>query len=177
MLVRRDRWQVTTAHTRWLSERPEVPGSRSWGSACPRIVTWVELEDRRGGPPWVFANTHLDHHAPRARREQARVLLELLRAVPAGARRVVTGDFNAAPGSPVHAQLTAGFLDAWEVAATRAGPPETFHDFTGEPRPGTRIDWVLVGPELAVSRAETVTTHRGGRYPSDHFPLVVDLQG
>jgi endonuclease/exonuclease/phosphatase family metal-dependent hydrolase len=39
------------------------------------------------------------------------------------------------------------------------------------------IDHVLVTPEVAV-RAYAVATDRGpdGRYPSDHLPVVADLQ-
>ena len=51
--------------------------------------------------------------------------------------------------------------------ARRDGLPETFHAFTG--KADRRIDWVLTRGFRAKS-ARTLTTNRGGRYPSDHFP-------
>ncbi len=33
----------------WLSEKPDVAGSKSWDAALTRIVTWLKLRDRRAG--------------------------------------------------------------------------------------------------------------------------------
>src|SRR3954453_19665447 len=30
----------------WLSETPDVPGSKGWDAALPRVATWVKLRDR-----------------------------------------------------------------------------------------------------------------------------------
>ena len=45
---RRDRFErdVTEEGTFWLSDTPEVPGSKSWGNSYPRVVTWIRLIDR-----------------------------------------------------------------------------------------------------------------------------------
>ena len=63
--------------------------------------------------------------------------------------------------------------DAWEEAAKRSGPVLTFHDFTGTP--DRRIDYVFVRGLRPVT-ARVATDHHGPRYPSDHFPVVVDLR-
>lgn len=49
----------------------------------------------------------------------------------------------------------------------------TFHDLTGTP--DRRIDYVFVRGFTPVS-ARVVTDQRDGRYPSDHFPVVVELR-
>lgn len=54
----------------WLSETPDVPGSQSWGSSLPRMVTWVLLETKEGKRFYHY-NTHLDHRSEEARRKSA----------------------------------------------------------------------------------------------------------
>ena len=86
---------------------------------------------------------------------------------------VLTGDFNTTPDSKVHAMLTQHLKDAWLAAPHQSGPDKTFHDFTGKPT--ERIDWILVRG-FKVEDVRTVTTHEGQIYPSDHFPVMADLQ-
>ena len=42
----------------WLSETPEVPGSRSWESGHSRSVTWGRFQQKPTGAPFYFYNTH-----------------------------------------------------------------------------------------------------------------------
>jgi endonuclease/exonuclease/phosphatase family metal-dependent hydrolase len=51
----------------------------------------------------------------------------------------------------------------------------TQHGFTGVPTKG-RIDWILLTPEFITLDVFVVRDQKAGRYPSDHFPLLVDLQ-
>jgi endonuclease/exonuclease/phosphatase family metal-dependent hydrolase len=50
----------------------------------------------------------------------------------------------------------------------------THHGFDGIPKKA-RLDWILVSKHFIVRDASVVRDHDGGRYPSDHFPYVVDL--
>jgi endonuclease/exonuclease/phosphatase (EEP) superfamily protein YafD len=85
---------------------------------------------------------------------------------------IVTGDFNTSPDSRTHAVLAATLTDVWDSAPLHAGPPATFHDFTG--KPDHRIDWILYRGLQPLS-VHTITSHQGSRYPSDHFPVVADF--
>src|SRR5262245_19747548 len=49
----------------WLSDTPDLPGSRGWDSWFPRMVVWAHLRDKRSSRVLFFANTHFDY-APRA---------------------------------------------------------------------------------------------------------------
>jgi endonuclease/exonuclease/phosphatase family metal-dependent hydrolase len=147
----------------WLSDTPEAPGSASWGNRHPRMVTWARLEDRLTGREVTVANTHLDHESPRARREAARLIAQRL------PRAVLLGDFNAEPGGEVHAILCgASRKDTTHLDAT-----PTFHGFT--PRSRARLDWILVPVGAHVKRATVLRERPGGRYPSDHDPVVADV--
>ena len=177
-----ERLDVSGWVTSWLSETPDVAGSRSWGSAYPRTATTVSLLDRLDGTAYTVVNTHLDNISRRARREAAAILA---RSLPEGPT-VVMGDFNspAAVGDEdgPYAVLTgAGLVDALALHEPAGGWVGTFPDFADPVVGAARIDWVLVSPDLRVDAARVVAdgalglaaAHR--RPASDHLPLVVDV--
>jgi len=174
VFYRTDRLEVLRSGDFWLSDTPTVPGSITWGQPYPRMVTWAEFRLRDGGGTFEYLNTHFPYRDEdvRPRMLSAEEILRWIGKLPTDTRIVLTGDFNCAPDTPVHAKLTGGLHDAWIAAAARSGPARTFHNFTGQP--DRRIDWILTRGFTARS-ASTITTHEGARYPSDHFPVVVDL--
>src|SRR5688500_8882741 len=61
---RKDRFEKLDAGHFWLSEKPDVPGSKSWDTSLTRMATWVKLRDRKAEGPasqLVWVNTHFDH--------------------------------------------------------------------------------------------------------------------
>jgi endonuclease/exonuclease/phosphatase family metal-dependent hydrolase len=99
--------------------------------------------------------------------------------LPPGSAVFVIGDFNAAAGwsETWDAATSGGLRDAWDVAAQRLGPPQTFGGF-GPPEDESlgRIDWILVRGPIDVSSVETILHSAGGRYPSDHYPVVATVR-
>ncbi|HEY0943007.1 MAG TPA: endonuclease/exonuclease/phosphatase family protein [Steroidobacter sp.] len=175
VFYRKDRLRVRESGDFWLSDTPEVPGSRTWGNIYPRMVTWARFERIADGATFTLYNTHLPY---RDEDEPIRIrCIELLEArldrLPRDERVILTGDFNTSPDSQVHTLLSAQLADAWTAASRRIGPEATFHDFTGTPK--RRIDWIMFRGFTARS-AKTVTTERDGRYPSDHFPVIVEFE-
>lgn len=175
VFYRRDRLRVVELGNFWLSETPEVPGSISWGHPYPRMATWGLFETVATGKRFWFINTHFPYRAEdeAAREKAARQIAAWIAARPGGLPLVLTGDFNTVPDSVAHRLLSAELADGWSAAAERKGPEETFHAFTG--KADRRIDWVFARG-LTAATAETVTFKRNGRYPSDHFPVVVDYR-
>lgn len=175
VFYRKDRLSVLESGNFWLSDTPDVPGSRTWGNVYPRMVTWARFERIADDATFTLYNTHLPH---REEDEAARIrCAELIRARldKLGERDsvILTGDFNAPPSSRVHTILAAKLTDAWLAAPQRSGPEGTFHRFTGQAE--RRIDWIMFRGATAKS-AKTVTLQRDGRYPSDHFPLIVEFE-
>lgn len=175
VFYRTDELRVLDSGNFWLSDTPDVPGSDTWGTPFPRMVTWARFQRKSDGRTFVFFNTHLPYREQddAAREKGVAVILERIAKLPADEPFVLTGDFNTTPDSKVHAMLTQHLEDAWLAAPRRSGPEKTFHDFTGNP--DRRIDWILVRG-FSVQDVRTVTTHEGSLYPSDHFPVVADLQ-
>ena len=174
VFYRTDRLEVLRSGDFWLSDTPAVPGSKTWGQPYPRMVTWARFRLRDGGGTFDYFNTHFPYRPEdvRARMLSADEILQRIGKLPSTARVILAGDFNCGPDSPVYAKLTGTLHDAWAAAGSRSGPGKTFHNFTGNP--DQRIDWILTRGFKAIT-VQTVTTHDGARYPSDHFPVVAEL--
>ena len=90
----KDEYELLDSGTRWLSETPDVPGSRSFGSQYVRIYTWAKLKEKSTGKIFLHANTHLDLD-DYACEMQAELLMEELQPYrDAGIPVILTGDFN-----------------------------------------------------------------------------------
>ena len=175
VFYRRDRLKLIELGNFWLSDTPQIPASISWGNLYPRMATWGLFETITGGKRFWFVNTHFPYRAEDegAREKAAAQIAAWIAARPGDVPVVLTGDFNTVPDSAAHRTLGGALADAWDTAKARSGPAETFHGFTG--KADRRIDWVFARG-LSAAKAETVTFGRNGRYPSDHFPVVVDYR-
>jgi endonuclease/exonuclease/phosphatase family metal-dependent hydrolase len=182
LYFRRDRFDRLDSGHFWLSETPDVIGSRSWDSALPRMVTWVRLQDRRqpDAVPLVFLNTHFDHKGPQARLESARLLRQRVESLRDGAAVIVSGDFNAGADSDPHGALfgehagtASPLVDSFRIAHPVAtGDEGTFSGFEASETKGARIDWIGVSRDWTVVNAAIDRTARDGRTPSDHCPVT-----
>ncbi|MBI5692050.1 MAG: endonuclease/exonuclease/phosphatase family protein [Verrucomicrobia bacterium] len=180
---RKDRFSVVAAGTFWLSETPEVVGSKSWDAALPRICSWVRLKEQATGGEFVFANTHFDHRGVVARREAARVLSERLGPLAAGVPAILTGDFNLTEDTPPYAVLVRPtrpewirWIDSYRVLYPERKPDEaSFNGFKGTVQ-GARIDFVFHTKHFRATAAAIDRFARGGRYPSDHYPVTAVLE-
>ncbi|UGB37198.1 endonuclease/exonuclease/phosphatase family protein [Frateuria soli] len=170
------RLEVLGSGNFWFSDTPDKPGSIGAGLLMPRMVTWAKFRDRRSGREFYFYDTHFPYRdgeeAEATRARCAEEIRRRLAELPASLPFILTGDFNATPGSRTHAVLTDVLHDARTSAPRHEGPDGTFHDFTGQAT--RRIDWILYRG-LKADDVRTITTHDGKVYPSDHFPVVADF--
>jgi endonuclease/exonuclease/phosphatase family metal-dependent hydrolase len=162
ILYRKDRFQANGAGWFWLSETPEIPGSKSWDTACERICTWASFESP--GLQIMVMNAHLDHISEEAQLRGAQLIAARSGAGPA----IAMGDFNTLPGSPpIQAFQEAGFQDS---GLNLEG--STFHDW-GKTEYG-RIDYILAR-QILIGRAQIVEDKIDGRHASDHYPVVATV--
>jgi endonuclease/exonuclease/phosphatase family metal-dependent hydrolase len=183
---REDRFERLEEGHFWLSETPDVVGSKSWDSSLPRMVTWVRLRDRRQekSPPVLFLNTHFDHRGPEARLESARLLRRQTEKLGQGCRVIVTGDFNAGEESAPYQALfgevdgnPSPLVDTYRVVHSEKQHAEgTFSGFRADATSGPRIDWIGVTRNWQILSADIDRTARDGRTPSDHFPITAVLR-
>lgn len=184
VMYRKDRFELLDSGTFWLSETPEVVGSKSWDSSLPRIATWAKLKDRRPGQMLLFCNTHFDHRGPEARLQSARLLQERLPKLADGAPIIVTGDFNCNEDSQPYKVLTkpeagqgVAFVDSYRVVHPERSDREVTYNGFKPVEQGSRIDWILYSPQqLKPVEAAIVRTQIDGRLPSDHYPATAVLR-
>ena len=175
IFYRQDTLMVRDSGDFHLSRTPTVHRSKSWDSAFPRIVTYGRFRQRERDLWFYFINTHLDHISAQARGEGASHIDAYFSGRPEPL--VLAGDFNEPPGSPVYLRLVGPegpFTDTWRAAHAPGEEAPTQHDFDGHPR-GSRIDWILVTPPFRVKAAEIITYFKNGRYPSDHYPYLAEV--
>ena len=174
ILYRRDRFDVVESGTFWFSDTPEVPGSRSWGNNITRICTWALLREMATGRRFYLYNVHLDHESQPSRERSAALLLERIavRSFPA-LPVIVTGDFNAGEDNPAVRAMLATLRDTYRVTHPADTVVGTFNAFRGDSA-GPKIDYVFTD-RFATLDARILRDHSGGRYPSDHFPVIATL--
>ncbi|HEY1380758.1 MAG TPA: endonuclease/exonuclease/phosphatase family protein [Gemmataceae bacterium] len=179
--LKADAFKIHDSGTFWLSETPDKAGSKSWDSALPRIVTWAKLTyNGKESFDFLYLNTHWDHRGQQARVESATLIRTWVRDHAAGLPVVMTGDLNSREESPQYKHLLGDGPDAWtdsyrEVHPTREKEEATFHAFKGT-RVGSRIDFILHSKQFRTIAAEIDRSERGGRYPSDHYPVWAELE-
>jgi endonuclease/exonuclease/phosphatase family metal-dependent hydrolase len=171
----RQGFQVKDSGEFWLSETPAVHRSISWDSAFPRMVTYGLFREAGRDLWFYFSNTHLDHISSLARHHGARLIQKFFS--DKNEPLILVGDFNEPPDAAVFQELTRPghrFVDTWRVLHPQGPEPPTQHNFDGQPR-GHRIDWILVTAPFQVTKADVVVYNHSGRYPSDHFPYIAEV--
>ncbi len=165
----------------WLSDTPDVVGSKTWGGCCPRMVTWIRFLDKRSGGEFYALNTHFEAFDAVAREKSAQlVLAKMAEQFDPALPVIATGDFNepAITGRTVYDLLVTNgpFVDSWVEAKWRSRLFGTFHGYQPLTPDGERIDWILTSPSVRTQRASINTFARRGQFPSDHLPVQATLR-
>jgi len=175
------RLQVLQSQTFWLSQTPEVAGSKGWDAAITRIVTWAKFKDKKTKKVFFHFNTHFDHIGPEARRESAKMVLQKVKEIAGNSPVVFTGDFNSRPSdepikiitdknNPLH------LADTKEISQTpHYGPTGAFNGFQSKERDDDPIDYIFVKGEWKVLNHATISETWGGRFASDHFAVFAAI--
>lgn len=168
--------KVEEAKTFWLSETPNEI-SKGWDAAYPRICTYglfTRLVDNKKF--WVF-NTHLDHIGHESQLNSMHLILERidslnLRNYPV----VLMGDFNVEPDSKLVFNLKQKMNDTKDIAKVIFGSNGTFNGFKFDELVTKRIDYIMVSKQkVKVDKYGVLSSSIDLRYPSDHFPVIANL--
>ena len=170
--------KLEKTETFWLSETPDVPGSKSWNTACPRICTIGYFTHKASGKIFVYVNTHLDHKSQLAREKGIELIIKYLKKFKLDYPYILTGDFNARPDSEVYKNISGFMADSSKVAETILPcAKQTFHGYQADPakrRMSVPIDYIFVNDiAVKVKSFQVIDDFRNGFASSDHFPLSV----
>jgi len=178
VFYRHDRFTELGSGTFWLSATPDIPGSVGWGAALTRIATWVRLYDKTVSDTLCYFNTHFDHISDSARVMSSGVLLDRVREIAGDNNFVITGDFNALPGSLAITRMKEGgfAVDTYLISETPpAGESYTFNgwkDLQGE----GRIDYIFVRAGMKAHSHHIWRVINDGIFISDHWPVTATVQ-
>lgn len=171
----KNRFHLFRMRTFWLSETPDVPGSRYEGqSPCPRTCTCLTLYSLMEKQLFRIYNTHLDHSGSYARKIGLDQIIREMKKdnaekpLPA----LLMGDFNTTPENP---ELNS--LREWPWLTDRTKNAEgTFHNF-GREKPPVKIDYIFATGQWKQKHEETVLwkEQHNGLWLSDHYPVSVEM--
>lgn len=181
VFFKKDRFDLIRTKTFWLSDTPDVAGTKAWGANLPRIVTWVELSEKTTSKHFYFFNTHFAHDSDSARILSSGLLLDRVDSIAADFPFLVTGDLNMLISSKGYEILTGPyesvplFTDTYAVSEKRPlGPAYTFNGFLESTSAG-RIDYIFVRTGMEVLEHRTYIRKEHGVYISDHWPVMATI--
>ena len=163
----------------WLSETPEVPGTRyAIQSIYPRICQCLLMKKNDTKQLFRVYNNHLDHESDSARILGIRQVMERVAkdsGMYGGMPVFILGDFNAEPGSE-----TIEYCNNYEpfpIKDLTENVGGTFHDY-GRLEEPVKIDFIYTDAKTA-EKPHTVskwTEERYGVYLSDHYPVSLEIE-
>lgn len=171
----KDKYNLLDSGTIWLSDTPDIFGSKVENSGCPRIATWATLENKVTGEVYTHINTHLDNAGDDVRVAQVNVLKGKIEEFKASGYAVVcTGDFNTREESDVYNEMCNVLADTKYLAenSDRGG---TYIDyglniFSSEP-----IDYIFVSQGTKVYTYKIIDERIKMMYLSDHAGICADV--
>lgn len=185
----------------WLSNITDRP-NKGWDAALPRICSWGEFKDNQTGFTFYFFNLHMDHIGVEARAESAKLVLAKVKEFVGDKPAILTGDFNVDQTNKSYALINnSGLLrDAYDLAVFRYALNGTFNSFKSDSKTNSRIDHIFLTKQFAVKRygiltdsyrtpdVDTTASNSANfpkevnlskyiaREPSDHFPVMVEIE-
>jgi endonuclease/exonuclease/phosphatase family metal-dependent hydrolase len=175
IFYKKDLFEVLESSTFWLSETPGK-ASLGWDAAYHRICTYGLFRNLKTNKVfWVF-NTHLDHVGTQARMKSAKLILNKIKQLNSNNLPVILmGDFNMEDTHESIKYISENLRDSKLVADTVVGPSGTFNNFEFGKPVTRRIDYVFLSNDFIVNKYTVLSDSNEGKYPSDHFPVMVDI--
>lgn len=181
IFYKKDKFEVLKQNTFWLSETPEIPGSKSWDAAITRVVTYSVLKEKSTGKSFIYANTHFDHIGNEARKNSANVIKAYLKGFIAGSTFnksekeiaiLVSGDFNSEPtDEPYLTMINKKDISLFDARA-KTDLTGTYCGFEVGKIECRTIDYIFHSVQWKASDYKVILDHDGDYYPSDHLPVM-----
>lgn len=171
-----NRLSVVKSGTFWLSETPETP-SKGWDAALNRICSYAIFKDKKSKKEFLAMNLHFDHIGNVARVKSSELILKKIKELnPKNLPVTLSGDFNLTEDSEPIKILSQNMKDTFYHSETKHyGPVGTFTAFNVNEIPKERIDYIFTNGFKTKSHRHINDRRENLLYPSDHFPVLVEL--
>ncbi|OMP31613.1 endonuclease/exonuclease/phosphatase [Mangrovimonas sp. DI 80] len=175
IFYKKDELKVLESSTFWLSQTPDKV-SMGWDAVCNRVCTYALFENKTTKQKFWMFNTHFDHVGEVARKNSAILIVEKIKELNKNNYPVVlSGDFNMESGHESIQYITKSLNDSKAVTTVAFGPEGTFNGFHFEEPVTKRIDFVFTSKNITVEKYAVLSDNWNLQYPSDHFPVLVEM--
>ncbi len=172
----KDKYTLLDSGTIWLSDTPDVFGSKYEDSGCARIATWATLKNKTTGKTFTHVNTHLDYIYESVQLKQINVLKTKIEELKSKGYPVVcTGDFNAQEGSAVYNEMKGCLADS-KYVAKKSDCGATYKDYGLNVFATKPIDFIFVSEGIEVDTYKIIDERIKMMYLSDHAGLCADIR-
>jgi len=202
IFYKKSRFQCLKNGQFWISETPDIAGSKGWDADQTRICTWGLFEDKSSKWRFWAFNLHMDHKGVKARHEGAKLVLAKIRELCGDQPYILTGDFNVDQNNEIYELLTSSgaLIDTYAAAGRRMAETGTTNSFKSDYHTDSRIDHIFVSPRFRThaygiltyaywkpiekTNKRSDTPDRGAdemvqhdaRMLSDHYPVVARVE-
>lgn len=154
----------------FFSETPDEIYSATFDGSYPAFASWARFRDRRNGAAFRVVNVHFDAYSRSNRIRSAELVAARIGGwMASGESVVLAGDLNAIAGMVPHDILERAGLS---FAGIRGA---TFHMNRGlDVIPA--IDHVAYSGAVRAALPMVLRRRFDGEWPSDHYPVAVDLR-
>lgn len=176
-----DKFEVLESGSFWYSETPNVPNTKFSDSYSPRMCNWAHFRVKATGKEFFLFNSHFDHIGTVARAESAKLLIEKVAETAGKTPAFCTGDFNSNQQTNVYNTIVTSGTLVDSYARTTDKVNADWPSYNGykyistPPAKASRIDHIFVTKgRTKVQSWAIVNTSYSQKYPSDHFPVVIE---
>lgn len=153
----------------WLSETPDIAGSKGWDANNIRVATWARVKVLKTGKEFFYINTHLDHKGTKARSEGMKLVMrKFLELNTTRLPQLLTADFNTEQDDAIFTECLKTMKNA-RLAAPKTDNKGTYNGFVGGKT--TCIDHLFMSG-FDILEYKTVDQKWGDtQFISDHYPV------
>ncbi len=193
IFYKKSRLKLLESKTYYFSATPETPSEGPFH--CKNTFTYCKFLDLATQKELIALNTHLAFGNLERRYYEACQLKEFLNTLSPGISTLLMGDFNTFPfrqeldlpfydgddvlalleESPMKESMNRAALGHWGPLSSTNFSSETKKPFSSEGTPGVILDHIFVNRYVRVIQHGIDPADVDGYYPSDHFPVIVDV--
>lgn len=182
----KDRIEVLESGQFWLThEEDKTIPSVGWDAGSPRICTWAKVKHKVLDQTFFVFNVHYAHDGSQARLESTKLMLEEAPRIAQGFTYFLLGDFNYDQNSAPyqqHLRTSDVLVDTHGIAERNIngghGTLLSGWNPNSNTTSGARIDHIFVNKQNPpiIHRHQIITDSFNGRAPSDHRPVLVEVE-
>lgn len=172
------KYNLIKQSTFWLSDTPEEI-SVGWDAVLERICTYLLLENKETKQRFYVFNTHFDHVGTEARINSSKLIYsKITEHNPENYPCVLMGDLNLLPDTDPIQYLSKQLDDTKTLAGENiSGPQGSFNGFKHTEPVTDRIDYIFISKDDGkVNQYKVIDDQIEERYPSDHLPVLVEVE-